>query len=404
MDDFTAMLDANYAKVYYHTLKRVRNSHDAADITQNTILKAFMHQRSVRNAAALTPWLFRICNNEINGHYRKRGYDLPLHETQPAPDDATDHDGLHDAIAWLSRMQRQVVVLKYFGGYSLDEMALLLSVSAATIKSRLHEARRSLRRLLHEIDLSPNLQKERRNAIMAILQLCEIGAKTIPCLSLHAQRQLLQCAKENVKFGTAVLAELANIPAGQELMEQTNGKLSYDELLRILACCDDATLYRLSGSNYRTWRSDANNALLKDIAAIFKSNGYIDSVEQIIYVPSVLDTLDWYKKYLNWGSEDDGASIEQWHHAIITPYSMEGCLQSFQHFKGFHIRPAKDGAAVSYGSNAFIYVSGVEEMHQSILEKGWVDLSEIKSYEWGTKGFCLTDLHGFVLEFCEWEC
>jgi len=404
MDDFQSLLDANYTKIFYHTLKRVRNSYDAADITQNTILKAFLHYKAVRNPSSLATWLFRICNNEISQYYRVQEKTSLLSEMHIVPVDDASYDELYNAIDYLSQAQRQVILLKYFGGYSMQEIALLLSLSTATIKSRLYEARQSLKRLLNEISILPSLQKERRDAIMAILKLCEIGAKTIPCMSLHAQKQLLQCAKENSKFGAVVLSELANIPAGQEFVDITNGKLSYDELLQILACCDDASIYRLSGSNFRTWRSDAGNLLLRDIAAVFKSSGYVDSVEQIIYVPSMKDTIEWYKKILNWGAGDDEEGIEKWNHAIITPYSMEGDLNSYQNFKGFHIRHSSNNAKISYGSNAFIFVSGIEELRQSIIEKGWNSLTEISSYSWGTKGFCLTDVNGFILEFCEWEC
>ena len=402
MSELQTLLDASYAKVFYHSLKQVKNNHDAADITQNTFLKALLHYSTVRNPASLEPWLFTICNNEIRQFYRTRE-NVELRQEPPHTTQAdTDYDELYAAIDHLSSVQRQVVLLKYFGGYTMQEIALLLSVSQTTVKSRLYEARQSLKRMLDVFAVLPPLQKERRNALMATLKLCDIGAKTIPCLSLHAQKQLLNCAKENVKFNTMVLAELANIPTGQEFMDICNGRLSYDELLRILACCDDASLYRLSGSNFRTWRSDANNPLLKDIAAVFKSSGYIDSVEQIIYVPSIKDTISWYKEYLNWGAGDDDAGIEHYQHAIITPYSMEGNLHSYQNFKGFHLRTG--GEKTSYGCNAFIFISGIEAMRNSIIEKGWDKLTEISSYEWGTKGFCLTDLNGFTLEFCEWEC
>ena len=240
---------------------------------------------------------------------------------------------------------------------------------------------------------------------MENLKLCSIGAKTIPCMSLHAQTQLLQCAKENAKFNATVLAELANIPSGQEFMDSCKGKLSYEELLRILACCDDASIYRLSGSKFSTWRSAPESSLIMDIAKLCKTGGYIDSVELIIYVPSIKDTIKWYKKYLNWYSEDeDNDDIEQWQHSIIRPYNMEGEHQSYQGFKGFHIRPGTIGESVSQNCHCFVFVSGIEDLRNSIVEKGWDKMTEITSYRWGTKGFCLTDLNGIVLEFCEWEC
>jgi len=239
---------------------------------------------------------------------------------------------------------------------------------------------------------------------MANLELCSIGAKTIPCMSLHAQKQLLLCAKENAKFNTVVLAELANIPTGQEFMDSCSGKLSYEELLRILTCCDDASIYRLSDSKFSTWRSAPESSLIKDIATLCKTGAYIDSVELILYVPSMIDTIKWYKKHLNWDCDDDEESLDQWQHSIIKPYTMEGDIHTYQGFKGLHIRPGKNGNGPSQNCHCFVFVSGIEDLRSSIAESGWDKMTEIASYGWGSKGFCLTDLNGFTLEFCEWEC
>jgi len=400
MDGFKSLLDASYAKVFYYTLKQVKNNHDAADITQNTFFKAFLHFNAVRNPASSEAWLFTICNNEIKQFYRNSSKVALFTESQSH----AYYDELYAAIDLLSDIQRQIVLLKYFGGYSMKEIALVLSVNTTTVKSRLHEARKALKRILGNPAHLPTLQKERRNALMANLKLCEIGAKTIPCMSLHAQRQLLNCAKDNIKFDAAVLAELANVSTGQEFMDITNGKLSYEELLRILACCDDATIYRISGSGFKTWRSASDNQLVKDLAALCKTGGFIDSVEPIIYVPSMRDTCDWYKKYLNWNWGDDHADNEKWGHAIICPYTNDGDLHSFQHFKGLHIRPSKSNNSATQNGHCFVFVSGLEDLRAATLERGWDKMSEIVRHSWGTKGFCLTDLNGFTLEFCEWVC
>jgi RNA polymerase sigma-70 factor (ECF subfamily) len=400
MDAFKQLLDNSYAKVFYHSLKQVKNGHDAADITQNTFLKAFLYCGAVRNPASLEAWLFTVCNNEIKQFFRNRAKIMPPHNT-PA---AASHDALYAAIDQLSDKQRQIILLKYFGGYSVKELALLLSVGAGTVKSRLYEARQALKRILDTLTPVPlsAFKNERRNALMATLQLYDTGAKTIPCMSLHAQRQLLACAKENVKFGTAVLEELAAIPTGQEFMDSSGGKLSYNELLYILARCDDATIYRISGTNFKTWRSATDNPLVKDIAKLCKTGCFIDSVEPIVYVPSLRDTAAWYKKYLNWACDGSEESDDKWQHRIINCYANADNEASYQGFKGIHIRPGKKEAA--YNSHCFIFVSGLEDIYNGIKEKGWDKITDITHYSWGTKGFCLTDLNGFTLEFCEWEC
>jgi len=397
----------SYPKVFYHSLKQVKNNHDAADITQNTFIKALMHFSKIRDPASLEPWLFTICNNEIKQFFRNAKKTSMIQENEfqavesPTPYKDEDYDILYSAIDNLSYVQRQVILLKYFGGYTMHELAIILAVNLSTVKSRLYEARKTLKRLLDTQAITPSLQKERRDALMATLNLCEIGAVTIPCMSLHAQKQLVQCAKDNTKLSTAILSELANIPTGQAFMEACNGKLSYEELLRILACCDDSLLYRIGGLSFQTWRNAIGNPLVKDVTALYKTGGYIDSVEPIIYVKSIRDTCIWYKKYLNW--DDGGASDDndcERGHAIICPYTPEGTHNNYGHFKGFHLRCGGSGDITNAG--LFVFVSGLEGLRTDIADKGWGKISDIFDGGWGTRSFRLTDLNGLVIEFCEW--
>ena len=397
--DFQALVDANYAKVFYHSLKAVKNGHDAADITQDTFLKAFLHYGALRKRESMEPWLFAICNNEIRQSFRGRPKDSPLHDIAAGREAAEGHGDLYAAIDRLPEAQRLVVLLKYFGGYTMQELATALGLRLSTVKSRLFEARQALK---SSLGTPQPLLKERRIMLMSMLNLCAAGAKTIPCLSLRAQKLLLQCAKDNAKFDEAVLAELAAIPSGQEFLAACNGSLSYDELLKVLACCDEATLYRIAGQAFKTWRSAGENELIRDVAALYKTGGYVDSVEMILYVPSMLDTVRWYKKYLNWDCGETDEEIECGH-AMVFPYSSESAHNMDKTFKGFHLRPAHEGGEIQ-NCNCFVFVSGLEDLRAQVLENGWAQVSEITHNGWGTKAFALTDLNGFVMEFCEWEC
>jgi RNA polymerase sigma-70 factor (ECF subfamily) len=282
MHGFQELVNSKYAKVFYHCLKQVRNDHDAADITQSTFFKAFLRYGSLRSPESAEPWLFRICNNEIKQFYRNNAKREPV----SAPPETSEHGELYAAIDQLSEAQRQVILLTYFGGYTMQELAIALSCRVSTVKSRLYEARQAIKRIM---DVSSrSVQSKRRKKIMSAINLCEIGAQTIPCLSLNAQRQLLQTAKDNAKFTAAVLSELSLIPTGPEFLNAANGTLSYAEFLKILACCDEATLYRIIGKPYFDWRSASDDLLIKDIAELRGHGGYIDSVETILYVPSLL--------------------------------------------------------------------------------------------------------------------
>ncbi|MDR2686622.1 MAG: sigma-70 family RNA polymerase sigma factor [Oscillospiraceae bacterium] len=399
--DFQALVDACYAKVFYHSLKAVKNGHDAADIAQNTFLKAFLGFGAVRNRASLEPWLFAVCNNEIRRFFRSSPKDNELRDVAQARQAGENHDALYAAIDRLPEAQRLVVLLKYFGGYSMRELATALGLSLSTVKSRLYEARQALKKSL--LCMPPTLPKERRTFLMSMLNLCAVGAKTIPCMSLRAQKQLLQCAKDNAKFGEPVLAELADIPSGREFLAACSGSLSYDELVRVLACCDEALLYRMAGQEFKTWRSASGSALLRDVAALYGTGGYVDSVEMILYVPSMLETVRWYKRVLNWDCGESDEELEQWGHATVFPYSSESARQMDKTFKGFHLREDREGGKLQ-GCGCFVFVSGLEDLRAQIIGNGWEKIGEIRHNGWGTRNFDLTDLNGFDLEFCEWEC
>ena len=405
---FQALVEVNYAKVFFHCVKLVKSEHDAADITQNTFLKAFMAFGGVRKRESLEPWLFVICNNEIRQFYRNSPKTATVPELYAATefDDGHSHVVLYSAIDRLPEAQRQAVLLKYFAGYTMGELSLVLSVRLCTVKSRLYEARQSLKLLLDTDDLTtlPDFQvfqKERRHYLMLILNLCAVGAKTIPCMSLRTQKELLRCAKENAKFSTMVLAELADIPSGQEFLDACGGSLSYGELIKVLACVDEATLYRISGQEYKTWRNATGNRLISDVAALYRTGGYVDSVEPILFVPSIRETTEWYRKYLNWcsGDADDN---EKWGHAAIHPYSDDSAEPQYRDFKGFHLRQNQGGKVE--GCGFFVFVSGLEALRDTIIETGWDKVGEIYHQCWGAKVFELTDLNGFYIEFCEWEC
>jgi hypothetical protein len=238
---------------------------------------------------------------------------------------------------------------------------------------------------------------------MSMINLCAAGAKTIPCMSLRAQKLLLQCAKDNAKFSQPVLAELADIPSGQEFLAACGGSLSYDELVRILACCDEATLYRVAGQEYKTWRSAPGSALLRDAAALYGTGGYVDSLEMILYVPSMVETVRWYKRHLNWDCGETDEELERWGHATVFPYSSESARQMDKTFKGFHLREHREGGKIQ-GCGCFVFASGLEDLRAQISGNGWEKIGEIRHNGWGTKSFNLTDLNGFEIEFCEWEC
>lgn len=131
----------------------------ADDATQDVWLRVLRGIARLRDGAKLRPWLFGIAHRVLMDRLREQ-FRLPLVsdgdmdlEALPAGDeDALDAESelaaLRDGLARLPALECEVLTLFYLRELSLDEVAQVLAVPLGTVKSRLHRARRLLRRQL----------------------------------------------------------------------------------------------------------------------------------------------------------------------------------------------------------------------------------------------------------------
>lgn len=143
--------------VFRVALRLTGNRHDAEDLTQDVFVRAF---RSIHTfePGTLSGWLRRITTNLFLDQARRRQkirFD-PMADAQerlgsdlPGPADTVDEYSLdHDitrALADLRPDHRVAVVLCDIEGLSYDEIASILDVSLATVRSRIHRGREKLR-------------------------------------------------------------------------------------------------------------------------------------------------------------------------------------------------------------------------------------------------------------------
>ena len=145
----------------------VRNSDDAEDVLQDTLLRAFTHIASFRRSCKFSTWLTTIATNAALMVLRKRRNATEISpvvrnkldnsfELLEYADHALGPEGLHRKRQLISLMQREVKKLRphirsvvehyYSSECSVEESAKALSISVAAAKSRLLRGRRALRR------------------------------------------------------------------------------------------------------------------------------------------------------------------------------------------------------------------------------------------------------------------
>jgi RNA polymerase sigma-70 factor (ECF subfamily) len=133
-----------------------RNSADAEDLCQDVFLKALARQGTLRNPEAPRIWLLRVARTTCLDHIRreKRRPTVRLDSFPAAAGVAVTMDPevdleprlarLKEAIRRLPRRQREVFVLREYGGLSYEDIARTAGVRIGTVMSRLNRARRAV--------------------------------------------------------------------------------------------------------------------------------------------------------------------------------------------------------------------------------------------------------------------
>src|SRR3569833_2235802 len=138
----------------------VRDEQTSLDLVQESFINAVRHIGSLREDAKFGSWLFGIAHQKCIQRWRKRAREEMLRDEfantpvqfETAPDDLLIRQEQEaEFMRLLNQLpppQRSVLLLHFVEEFSLEEIAGITGVSIGTVKSRLHYAKKSLRRLL----------------------------------------------------------------------------------------------------------------------------------------------------------------------------------------------------------------------------------------------------------------
>lgn len=146
-----------------------RNEEAAADLTQETLAKAWAARSTFAAGTNLKAWLFTIMRNqfrsEMRRSWRQMAWDQESAERIPAPrDEQTWSIELEDAaraIGALSRRQREALILAGLGGLSSEDIGAVMDCRRTAVKSRVCRARHAVTSML---DGTAPIRKRRTDA------------------------------------------------------------------------------------------------------------------------------------------------------------------------------------------------------------------------------------------------
>ena len=171
LESFNAVMGVYYPPIFRLAFRILGSREAAEDATQEIFIKAWRNLPRFRGDSRFNTWLHAIAVNHCLDAVRKQGQQLS--RTLHLPDHAFDRAALdsrntpdsganpaeveiridfREAIGKLPEKQQVIVVLHFYGDYSLREIANLLGLSLSTVFSRLRSALVRLGRTLGKED------------------------------------------------------------------------------------------------------------------------------------------------------------------------------------------------------------------------------------------------------------
>lgn len=155
-DAFEGLVSRYQRPVFNVIYRMVQNREDASEISQAVFLKAYLNLATFDTGRRFFSWICRIAMNDAINFLSSKRPSEPIAASFASPgagpDEAFETSELrklvNDAIAALNPDHRAVLVLRHFAECSYEEIASTLQVPEKTVKSRLFEARRTLREQL----------------------------------------------------------------------------------------------------------------------------------------------------------------------------------------------------------------------------------------------------------------
>lgn len=151
---FAALYEAHFERVHAYIRRRVRNRHDAQDLTAEVFHQALAHiGRYEDRGLPFSAWLFRIAANAIVDRAKRaaRAGAAPAAEppaAEPSAEEIEDRVRLFRLVERLPADQRRVVRLRFAEQQPIRRIAEILGRSEGAVKQLQLRALASLRKLL----------------------------------------------------------------------------------------------------------------------------------------------------------------------------------------------------------------------------------------------------------------
>ncbi len=144
-EDYAKRVEAIRSKLYKTALLYLGSEALAVDAVDEAVYKGLRGHFTLRQPEYFTTWMTRILINECHNELRRQKRLRPIEELPETAAEDYDALPLKEAIQKLPQELREVIILRYFTGYTLAETAQALKIPQGTVATRQRKALQLLR-------------------------------------------------------------------------------------------------------------------------------------------------------------------------------------------------------------------------------------------------------------------
>lgn len=153
VDTLLEWIDVNKNKLYKMSWAYLKNHADVEDVFHNTIIKVMENADKLKKEEAFEAWFISILLNECRKILRENKRMLPAEDIEISNSLATSEEKdnkleLMEGLNSIDEEYKEVIILKYYSGYSQKEIAGILNIPLGTVKTKLFRGLRVLRDVL----------------------------------------------------------------------------------------------------------------------------------------------------------------------------------------------------------------------------------------------------------------
>lgn len=153
-ESFEKLINRYKEYMYKMAFLYVKNEHDALDIYQETVYKAYINISTLRNPNFFKTWITRILINNVNIKHRhcNKFQDEQVEDYigEISYSNIEEHIDLYDAVDSLDEKYKTPIILQYFQDLTTSQIADVMECNENTVKSYIRRAKKKLYDILKE--------------------------------------------------------------------------------------------------------------------------------------------------------------------------------------------------------------------------------------------------------------